>query len=301
MKINLENYNSNLVLHYGGKSKAIEAKTFAASIYDLVTALEEISYISNPGYQLVVDIETFSPGSFRPKIRLEWKPIFSAAKQYLPEKNQTLPILLAVLALFNCGGNEEQTIVKNNEQVVIINGDVHVEMNADTFDQANKMQTNKNIRKSISRHFQTIDQNPEVENFGITDTLESEDYGFFVDRPQFAGFTSLDEVESADDPREIVVQNAELKLIKVVLERGLRKWEFVWKGHKISAPILDDKFWQKIENRTIEISQGDTIEVDLRIAREFDPIAKVHINESYEVLRVLEYKKAYKQRDDLFP
>ncbi len=58
--------------------------------------------------------------------------------------------------------------------------------------------------------------------------------------------------------KEEIMTNQKLSLLKVILERGSRKWEFVWNGIKISAPILDENFWNDMRERKIHITQGDS-------------------------------------------
>jgi len=90
-------------------------------------------------------------------------------------------------------------------------------------------------------------------------------------------------------------EEANLQLIKVILEKGKRKWEFAWKGIKISAPVIDDKFWDKMARGEVSIKQGDSIKANLQIIQVLDPYSKVFFNESYEVIEVIEYIPTFEQ------
>lgn len=92
-----------------------------------------------------------------------------------------------------------------------------------------------------------------------------------------------------------IVEEANLQLIKVILEKGRRKLEFAWKGIKISASVSDDKFWDKMASGQVSIKQGDSIKASLQIIQVLDPYSKVFFNESYEVVEVIEYIKSIKQ------
>lgn len=84
-------------------------------------------------------------------------------------------------------------------------------------------------------------------------------------------------------------EEATLQLIKVILEKGKRKWEFAWKGIKISAPVSDDKFWDRMARGEVSIKQGDSIKAELQIIQVLDPYSKVFFNESYEIMKVIDY------------
>ena len=86
-----------------------------------------------------------------------------------------------------------------------------------------------------------------------------------------------------------LTEEVNLQLIKAILEKGKRKWEFAWKGIKISAPVSDDKFWNRMARGEVSIKQGDSVRANLQIIQVLDPYSKVFFNESYEVIDVLEY------------
>ena len=86
-----------------------------------------------------------------------------------------------------------------------------------------------------------------------------------------------------------ILEEADLQLIKVILERGRRKWEFAWKGIKISAPVLDEDFWDKMAKGDVSIKQGDGIKAELQITQVLDPYSKAYFNESYEILEIKAY------------
>ena len=82
--------------------------------------------------------------------------------------------------------------------------------------------------------------------------------------------------------------------MKVVFQRN-RKWEFIYQGNKISAEIVDDEFWNKINVLGLRFGKGDILTVDLEITQIFDYDANVYLNKSYRVLKVLGYRQAPRQ------
>lgn len=95
--------------------------------------------------------------------------------------------------------------------------------------------------------------------------------------------------QSILDQKHFYNERATLQLIKIILEKGKRKWEFAWKGIKISAPVSDDKFWDRMARGEVSIKQGDSIKAELQIIQVLDPYSKVFFNESYEIMKVIDY------------
>lgn len=297
--IDISLFEDEFVLHYGGAAHSVDAEVFAGSLLEITNIIQEISFLTHPDCVVEVKVEALDKGSFRPKIKLVFKNVLGEVKEYMPEKKATIPTLIALFALLQSCNVEPQTIM-NEQQVVLEQNNIAITMERKTYDDAQRLIRNKNIRKSVSNHFEVIDSKPEIENFGIVETTESNEYPLLIPRSEFKGFVGLDEVEIEEELTEKVERNVKLKLLKIVLERGTRKWEFVWNGHKVSAPVLDEQFWDDFERHDIEIGSGDVMQADLRIKRQYDPVAKTYINQDYEVINVRNLDKAYKQKGDLF-
>src|SRR5438132_243641 len=62
-----------------------------------------------------------------------------------------------------------------------------------------------------------------------------------IPREAFARAASPELVVSLDE-REII-ENTEVQIIRAILEKSRRRWEFVWRGIRISAPIADERFY----------------------------------------------------------
>jgi hypothetical protein len=58
---------------------------------------------------------------------------------------------------------------------------------------------------------------------------------------------------------------AHLTVIKAVFSRGKRKWQFYWEGHKISATIAHQGFFDELEARSVALRQGDALDADLLV------------------------------------
>jgi hypothetical protein len=60
----------------------------------------------------------------------------------------------------------------------------------------------------------------------------------------------------------------------------------VWNGFRMSAPILDQTSFDRLETRQVSLRQGDAFQVVLRVHQVYDALAGTWLNESYEVMAV---------------
>ena len=126
-------------------------------------------------------------------------------------------------------------------------------------------------------------------NFGITENLEDAEPLVEFPRSDFPRLSEIREIIATEEERRRQKEErANLLIIRAIFERGMRKWQFVWRdGIKISAPISDDSFHDKLVSHEYVIGTGDTLQVVLRIHQHKDEMSGVWINENYEVLEVL--------------
>jgi len=87
--------------------------------------------------------------------------------------------------------------------------------------------------------------------------------------------------------------------MRAILERSRRRWEFVWRGVRISAPVLDDSFYMDFAAHKITIALGDALEVKLKIRQRKDVYSGIMLNDpnGYEVLKVLKHLPRHRQAD----
>lgn len=294
--IYLSDISDEFVIHYGGQLHSVEANTFANSLVYLSQVIEEISFLQNPDFSVEIRIEALAEGSFRPKIKLFGKTIKSKLTPFFPEKNQTIPILIATLALFNFGKDDSDNITINDSEVIIAQGETKIIIERKIYDKAENIKSNKIVAKSLSDHFQTIENDSSIESFGLAKSITDKEYLFYTDRKHFNNFINIEQ-KTSDDKRIEIKPNQTLRLLKVILERGSRKWEFVWNGIKISAPVFDDDFWEQMRKREISISQGDAIVADLKIYQVLDPYSGIYFNEKYEIINVKSHEKVMRQQE----
>lgn len=292
--INLSDFKDTFVISYDGELHSVEANTFANSIVALSRIIEEINYLLSPDTKVEIRIEAIDKGSFKPTIRV-CKKLWNKVAPFLPEKNNAVPIFISLLALF-AQKNSKDIITINEKEVVIEKANSKIIIPRMVYDDAERIKNQKNLKSEIASSFDILANDPSISGFTIQKDLKDKVFPFQTKREDFQYFVNIGSTtEDLEENKRKIVEEANLQLIKVILEKGRRKWEFAWKGIKISASVSDDKFWNKMASGQVSIKQGDSIKANLQIIQVLDPYSKVFFNESYEVVEVIEYIKSIEQ------
>ncbi|GAL31217.1 hypothetical protein JCM19239_6602 [Vibrio variabilis] len=89
-----------------------------------------------------------------------------------------------------------------------------------------------------------------------------------------------------EEPQREVNEVAELQIKRAILERSKRKWEFIWRGIKISAPVSDQQFYDDFFAHKITVAPGDSLDAILTISQVRDEDTGIYTNSKYEVKTV---------------
>jgi hypothetical protein len=281
-EINLAEYNEEVVLHFGGERTRINAYTLASTLVSIADAVKEANSIINPGYDVEVVVEAFGSGSFRAKIRTAYKGagnIFSST---------TLKaIAFSVVANFiyehTLAPDREVVVNVTDSEVVIEQGETKIVVPRETYEATKEVQKSEKFKKSISRIATAIERDENIESFGFTSNLDDDDPDILIPRKSMLLLSDPEEI--AEPTREIEEQ-AVLFVKRAIFERSKRKWEFVWRGFKISAPILDEKFYTDFFAHKVTLAPGDQLEAKLKIYQSKDEDTGIYSNDRYEVIEV---------------
>lgn len=279
----------SFVLHFGSEEKQINAFTFINSLRSLSDAMMEINRCVNQYEEIDIVIEAIGSGSFRTKIKTIRRVTNENIK--IMTKSLVVTTLSTLLVSSMLHPNFEQNVKIDKDRVTITQGDNEIQITKEDFESSKKVADNDLINNSISNAFSALSRDDKVSSFGIGLDLDEKKLAIEIKRENFPSIQKnlLEEIVEEEVPLEETVQ-VNLHILKTVFERGNRKWEFVWNGHKISAPIKDDTFFDKIERREYQFAQGDSLIVELKINKEKDKLSGAIINKSYEVEKVIELK-----------
>lgn len=278
--------DDSFVIHFGGEFARINAYTLATTLVNLADAAKAANAAINPGYEIEVVVEALGAGSFRTKVRTLYK---SADNLFSAESLRS--IVLSVIAAFiyqhTLAPAPNVVVNVGAEEVVIEQGDTRVVVPRNVHDALQEVERNPAFRNGISRALRAAEDDQQVVSIGLSPDAEGDSPPIEIPRERFAAITTEVEEEAADS-RELD-EVADLEILRAILERSRRRWEFVWNGMKISAPVVDDGFYDDFFAHKITIAPGDALRVRLRIRQRRMPDVGVFVNEGYEVVEVLRH------------
>lgn len=295
--IDLRDMGDDFVIHYGGRLNQVDAYTFANSLLSICAVLREINSEVNPGFDVEVSVEALGGGSFRPKIRLKPKKL---KKLFQAVAVGVVSQIFAALLIHKLLGPDADITIKVEGDLVIVEDQGAVyKIPIEAHQIREKLQNNQGIEDKLSETFRILEKDDAVTGFGITQEIDSSDLPISADRSEFPRLSSPREVNTERTRRVVIEKNEELLIVRAILEKSDRRWQFVWRGFRISAPIKDEEFLDRIMAHKESFTYGDVLVVDLKIYQILDPDSRVYINDYYEVEKVLLHRRI-EQQDDWF-
>ncbi len=250
-----------LVLHFGTPSHSITTATFASALEEFESAARAAARISSPDYEFEFYLEAIAPGTFRALIREKHKETLLGGRKIV---GAIALSLIAAIIYDRFLDGENVTFTENF--VVIERGEDRVVLPREVYDQYNETAGDESLEEPIRKFVAAVQADEDVEYFALSDDVNSSP-PIEIPRNEFPRITRPPTrvVELEEDCRIRIFKREIVGVIKAVFERGQRKWQFVWKGQKISAPIVDHKFFDRLESREIYFAQGDALNVDLSV------------------------------------
>jgi hypothetical protein len=280
--------DDSFVVHFGsGRPGEINARTFGEALLHLTDALREINAEINPGYELDVLVEALGSGSFRARLRT-----LNAATGNLFSQQQLNNFIVGVLTtlfcmkVFDTSAPSPPIITVNVDAVVVQHGDTKVIVPREVYSATTRVEKKPRVSRAIADTIRVIDRDPEVTSFGITRRLDDPVPDLEIPRDLFQRLIDNAKAPEEEEREKFVEEDAQLTVRKAILERSTSKWEFYWNGIRISAPIKDQTFFDRLEKHEISLQHGDTFDVTLRIHKVRDPLTGAWVNKDYEVVEV---------------
>lgn len=280
--VNIREFEEEFVLHFGGKRKKINAYTLASALVSLADAIKEANSIINPGYEVEVLIEAFGEGSFRAKVKTAYKGL-----KNLFNSNRLEAIAIGIITSFiyqhTLAPNTDVKVIVDDTQVIIQQGDKKIVVPKTVYEAQKEVEKSEKFRKSVSKTFEAVEKDKNVTSFGFTKGINDEEPDILISRESFALLSKPIEI---DEPQREVQEVADLQIKRAILERTKRKWEFIWRGMKISAPVADENFYNDFFAHKITVAPGDSLEAVLKIYQSRDEDTGIYTNSRYEVVEV---------------
>jgi hypothetical protein len=276
-----------IVIHFGGAVTSVDAYTFGNSLVAFADTIRSVNGIVNPGQNIEIRLEAIGPGSFRAVIKRLSKGLggfFSRGAEVV------FWGIIATLIYEHLIKNDPHVkiTVKTDEVVIEKDGDTII-VPRNVYDQMPNVRRDPEVQRNLSKTFQVIEEDSAIENFGLTPRLDDPEPLVQIPRADFARLASLPALVESDSRRRERTERARLVILKAWLMRGNREWSFEWNGVPISAPIKDERFFDKLASHEILIGQGDGLDVELKYQQDYDEAMGVYVNDphTFEVVRVI--------------
>ena len=142
------------------------------------------------------------------------------------------------------------------------------------------------IPTSISQNFSALDNDPAVSKFEVLTNKNTKIIE--VDKEDYARLSIKQQFETENSKK--IIESADLLVYKIVFDKTDRKWEFLYRGNRISANISDENFYKLIDGGE-SFAKGDMLKVDLQINQVLDETIGAYVNQSYQIMKVIEHIK----------
>lgn len=276
-----------VVIHFGGTLKSVDAYTFANSLVSFADTIREINKVVDPKRAIEVRVEALSPGSFRAKIKKFQKGI----KGFFSDGASNVFWGLVGALIYDNLFDEEPNLIIKDDSVIYEYGRDRIIVPREAHTHFKNVRKKESISRNVQRTFAAIEKDGAVENFGLTKDID--------DKTLLVEFTR-EEIEkiavgaaTMRDPerqRERTIQDR-LIILKAWLKPGKNKWSFDWNGVPIAAPIVDDVFLQRLADHEVSIGVGDAIDATIYFRQEYNEQLSTWVTDqnSYSILSVIAF------------
>lgn len=279
---------SEFKLYYGGEQHHIDANTFVNSLIHNINLIEEINRNTDLNKKIDIKVKAPEKGSFVIEISIQASNILEELKGLFTSDNvEYAANLIGVIAgLYGAHqflkGKNPTTATRDDNAITITNNEnSQITISKDVYN----IYINKPIIKEIiSKNFETLEKDENIENFQI---INSENEVILsVPNEEFSELSENTYEEEEVEKSDII--DANLKILRPSFEKNLKS-DFYWEGIKINAKIQDEAFMKRIDEGE-SFAKGDYLVVKLKITKRFDESVDTYINKSYTIIEVFEHK-----------
>lgn len=289
--VDISKFEDSVVLHFDTEGNKINAYTLASSLVSLADAAKAANSALNFGYEIEIVVEAIGPGSFRTKIRAFYKKTRNLFSSQI-----LVGVVIGIVANYiyerTLSLDPNIKVEINTDEVIIESGEERVIVPREVYDATRKVETNQKFKDSIGKTLKVIEQDESIKGIGFVSEMDSPEPEVKISREKIK---ELDYEPLVDSAERVMEEIVELQIFKAILEKSRRKWEFFWRGIKISAPISDDTFYSDFFAHDITIAPGDGLEVRLLIKQKRDDKTGIYSNDGYEIVEVFRHIPRLKQ------
>lgn len=291
--LDISEFEDSVVLYFDTENTTINAYTLASTLVAIADAAKAANSSLNAGHNVEIVVEALGPGSFKAKIAAvytESKNIFS----FQLVAGVVIGLLSNYIYERTFAVDDSIRVEIHTEEVLIEKGQERIVVPRNIYDATREAEKNPKFSDSIDRAFKSIANDSRVKGIGLVKSMDSERPEIILPRGELLASTG-EAIEVEVEGVRVISETADLQILKAILQRGKRKWEFMWRGIKISAPVTSDAFYNEFFSHDITIAPGDSLEVNLEIKQVLDADTGIYANKSYEVTDVFAHHPRLKQ------
>lgn len=285
--------DNDFKIKFDGQQHQVDAQILISSLIHTTTVIQELNTYFNTGKRIEIKVNALEKGSFLIHIEL-LETALDHLKNLLTKDNLLFAsgIISGLVGLIelkkHLRGKKPKEIKKDGGTTIIINENNDVlNISSDIY---NIYETNSVVNDALSQNFDVLDNDPAITAFEITDKKENPYVR--VDRVDFKDLSLKS--EQIDDNKKSIIELTRLNIVRLSFEENL-KWDFYYRGNKISAKISDPNFYELIDKGEA-FAKGDTLEVELQINQLFEETVNTFINKSYQINRIINHYKKTEQK-----
>lgn len=284
-------------IKFEGQTHQIDVNTLTSSLLVFAEALKEINNELRTGKNVEIKIEALSPGSFEVQAiisAINTNDLLGAISTVSGVAGGSALAIGTIVKTYggivklrswlkNNGGSVVKEVSEENgaTKIETQNGGIYICSNV----VYNTYNTSQAVNDAISDQFRILEDDPAIDGLTVSSPQES----FSVEKTDFSALAQKVEV-GTESKRKELKEGEIVTVVKPVFERSLtRRWEFIWRGNRISANIIDSGFLEKVEQGELRFGTGDTMKVDLQINQALSPIYSAWVNESYQITVIHEH------------
>ena len=294
--------DKGVVLHFDGSGHEVDAITLGKTLVAFSEAAKAIADEAYPDLEIkiTIDSESIRPGSLRVFLKIA----IVSTTLLLTESPGSAIITSLVLQIMrrNSDSDAEKQTQKEGKNMhinrefkkIIEKSDgsrttevvrESVIVPVDAYEVLNNIKDESKIDKNISDMTKAISSNNSIETFGISHSLKETEPKVSLEKPDFPKILQNTDPNQNKEGRTIE-EDAIIKIHRAIFERSKLKWGFIWNDFKISGPVLDQEFFNLLEERKIAIKHGDVFEATLRIHQVYDEKSGAWKNKKYEIVKL---------------
>lgn len=289
--VDISQFENSLVIHFDTDDTRINAYSLASTLVAFADAAKAANTTLNAGSEIEIVVEALGPGSFRAHIRA----LYSSSRNLFANQI-VMGLVLGVLGNYiyerTLAVDSKITVEVKTDEVIIQRGDDRVVVPRIIYDATRRAERNPQFVEAVTRTFQAVAADEKIKSIGLVESMDSPPPAIPIPRTTLLTLASQ---ELLDPTTRVISEHADLQIVKAILKKSNRKWEFVWRGVTISAPVTDTRFYVDFFAHEITIAPGDTLDVTLAIKQRKDADTGIFSNMGYEVVEVHGHKPRIRQ------